>query len=176
MNDIVEQFLRDCKANGRPLVRILDLPHEVFEELARRKDPAIVKRMITIIEDWRGRIETIRGSIQLHKKRDEVISDIDDALELFGDDSLLCGDVLRKVREIYHVPIMKELAEVCLNNEQMRHYHASLYLDGASTREEDELWNVKPIVDSALEVFADNLDNLDAVFDAEQFKVAFFED
>lgn len=174
MNDIAEQFLRDCKGCGRPLVRILDVPHEIFEELARRKDSALVQRMITIVEDWRSRIETIRQSIQLHKKMDEVMGDIDDALDFIGEWGMLCGDTLKEVRGINHTPLMKELAEVCLNNEQMRYYQAILYLEGASTLEEDDLWDIRPIVDGALEALVDNLDNLDAVFDAEQFKVAFF--
>lgn len=176
MNKIVEEFIHNCKANGRPLVRILDLPHEVFEELARIKDPAMAKKMMAIIEEWEERIETIRRNIQLRKKMDEIQSDIDDALDFFGDCGILCGDVLKRVKKINHMPMMKELAEVCLNNEQMRYHQASFYLDGASTQEEDELWDVKPIVDSALEVLVDNLDNLEAVFDAEQFKVAFFQD
>lgn len=151
-----------------------DVPGEVFKELVRRREPALVGIVKERIELDRSRLEHIQQCIQLHKKLEDVKSDVEEALDFVGLMGWISGDVLLKATSVNHAPVMKEVADVCIENERLRYYQAILYLEGASTREEDELWGVAPVIDIALDSVLENLDLESGVFDAGKFRVAFF--
>lgn len=46
MNEIVAKFISDCKNSGRTFVALSQVPYEVMEELARRREPALVDSLI----------------------------------------------------------------------------------------------------------------------------------
>lgn len=175
MNEIVAKFISDCKNSGRTFVALSQVPYEVMEELARRREPALVDSLKESVNMVKKKLEHIQHNVQLHKNIEDVKDDIEEALDYMGNWEWVCGDVLDKAAGLDHLPVMKELADVCLNNEQLRHYQAILYLDGASTLEEDVTWNIKPVIDSAIEEVTSNLTDHSAVFDTETFRVAFFD-
>lgn len=176
MNEIVAKFISDCKNSGKTFVALNQVPYEVIKELARRHEPALVDSLKERVNRVKEKLEHIKHNIQLNKDFKTVKNDIEEALAYMGNWEWVCGDVLDKAAGLDHLPAMKELADVCLNNEQLRHYQAILYLDGASTLEEDETWNIRPVIDSAIEEVTGSLSDHSAVFDAETFKVAFFEE
>ena len=176
MTETLERFIMDRKNSGRTLMYFKEVPREVFDELARRKEPAMVAWLKERVEMDRRRLEHIQHNIQLHKKLEDVKSDIEEALDYVGAMDWITGDVLQKAAGLDHVPAMREVADVCINNERLRYYQAILYLEGASTQEEDELWDIRPVIDSALDCVLENLDCEGGVFDADKFKVAVFPD
>ena len=138
MNEIVAKFISDCKNSGKTFVALNQVPYEVIKELARRHEPALVDSLKERVNRVKEKLEHIKHNIQLNKDFKTVKNDIEEALAYMGNWEWVCGDVLDKAASLDHLPAMKELADVCLNNEQLRHYQAILYLDGASTLEEDE--------------------------------------
>ncbi len=175
MNETVEKFIFDCKNNGKTYVPLIEVPYDVLYELVEQREPALSERLADgHISPWLERLDAIRQDINRTNDIDDIKTSIDEAIDYQGSIEWISGDVLEKTRQVDCVPVMKSLADACLRGEINRLSLAIDYLFGKSSEEDGILWEIKPVIDSAVDSFSENLDAYDAVFDTRQFKVAFF--
>ena len=175
MNEFVEKYIFDCKNEGKIYVPLVETPYEVLYELVERKEPALAEKLADDhLNPWLERLSAIRRDITTADRIDDIKKSIDEAIDYQGSIAWISGDVLEKTRSVDCAPVIRSIADACLLGEMNRLSHATDYLFGKSAPEDDILWEIKPVIDSALDAFSENLDTYDAVFDTRQFKVAFF--
>ena len=176
MDEIAERFILDCKNKGETFVSLYYTPREFIEELVRRREAAITKRLATIASGWKMRIECSYIDISEGKELACVKERIGQIREPWDNNNWipLSEDVLDKALDIEHLQTLKEIAAACLHNEAARVGQVLAWLRGDSVQD-DKLWNIEPVIDAATAVMVEGLSPDSAVVNMEKLEVAFFD-